>query len=353
MTHQQPHDEPTETIVRFSSAWWAYLFFRLGILRALVNGVEDALAITGRFLLLAFLIYCGAEAGLLLSDPNFSFPSWLQMLMFCMQLAGLEGSIPGLARQADTLRAQHDERTAKSVERVMLSARVMTVLSITEGALHALHIPPTDLQVISAILLVVRGMVITGFLIALAKIERKAPRVLSREAHTQEQATQVERDEQTRTITALRTQLDEVRTALQTTKQQALQNEREQERVITHLRAQVQQMKVAQTSLLAGAEGQESTTRRLQEQLQFAERETAQLQRAYQRLSADLQQKDLQIADLTAKLQTTQRKLADLQTTERATASSAKPMTPNITSIDRARAKHEAGKARVSHADVI
>jgi hypothetical protein len=353
MTQQHPHDEQSETLIRFSNAWWAYLFFRLGILRALVNGVEDALAITGRFLLLAFLIYCGAEAGLLLSDPNFSFPGWLQMLMFCMQLAGLEGSIPGLARQADALRAQQDEQAAKNIERVMTSARAMTVLSIGEGALHALHVAPTWLQAISAVLLVVRGIVITGFLIALAKMERKAPRVLSREAHAQEQAAQAERDEQARTIVDLHTRLDETHAALQTARQQAVQNEREQERMIAHLHAQVRQMETAQTSLLAGTEGQERAIRRLQEQLKSAESETAQLQQEYQGLSADLQQKDLQIADLSAKLQAAHRKLADLQAADRSVVSPAKTATPNITSIDQARARHEGGRMKVSHAEVI
>jgi hypothetical protein len=118
------------------------------------------------------------------------------MSMFCLQLAGLEGSIPGLARQAGSLRRHNEEQGAKQVEAVMLSARVMTVLSIGEGALHALHVPPTALQLISALLLIVRGIVITGFLMALAKVESRAPRILSREAHTREQ--QAQQDEQAR-----------------------------------------------------------------------------------------------------------------------------------------------------------
>ncbi|MBV9690345.1 MAG: hypothetical protein JO202_11635 [Ktedonobacteraceae bacterium] len=193
---QEPSSEQ-ETIIRFSSAWWGYLFCRLGLLRAVVNGVEDALAILGRFLLLVFLLYCGAQAGILLSDPTFSFPPWLEMTMFCLQLAGLEGSIPGLARQVEGLRSRNEQEAASKVEAVMLSARVMTVLSIGEGALHALHVPPAALQLISACLLIVRGIVITGFLMVLANVERPAPRILSREAHQREQ--QAQQDEQART----------------------------------------------------------------------------------------------------------------------------------------------------------
>lgn len=357
---QSPREEQTETIVRFSNAWWTYIFFRLGLLRALVNGVEDALAITGRFLLLIFLIYCGAEAGLLLSDPTFTFPGWLQMTMFCMQLAGLEGSIPGLARQADTLRAQHDEGTAKKVEQVMLSARVMTVLSIAEGALHALNVPPIALQIISAILLVVRGVVITGFLIALAKIESKAPRVLSRDAHARELAQQAQRDEQACTIVELRSQRDEALGALHAAQQKALENEREQEQVITHLREKVRQMQAAQSSLLTSAEGQDGIIRRLRDQLSHAEAETAKMRQEYQDLSTHLQTAHLHIADLSAKLERAKSKSADLQSAKSGTPDNLRPAkagSPNITSIEQARAKHGTSsgpsRARVSHAEVI
>src|SRR6266516_4762929 len=253
MAAVQQQEPEQEIIIRFTKAWWGYLLFRLGALRALVNGIEDALAIAGRFLLLVFLIYCGAKAGILLSDPTAVFPPLLEMSMFILQLAGLEGSIPGLARQADLLRERRADADAEKLERVMLSARIMTVLSIAEGALHALHIDPTFLQWMSALLLIARGVVITNFLISLARMEVKGPRVLSKEAQARELARQALRDEQARTITDLTEQLKETREA----RVHAQQNEGNQERIIAQLQAQVRLMK----------EGQGTVTQTLHSQL--------------------------------------------------------------------------------------
>jgi hypothetical protein len=127
----------TEILIRFSSTWWIYMFARGGILRALVNGFEDALAITGRNLLLLFLIYCGAKAGAFLASPNTVFPTWLEMAMFILQLAGLEGSLPGLARQAEALMAKQETKAAKKINEVVLSARMLMVASMAEGAFHS------------------------------------------------------------------------------------------------------------------------------------------------------------------------------------------------------------------------
>ncbi|MBV9689634.1 MAG: hypothetical protein JO202_07970 [Ktedonobacteraceae bacterium] len=89
--------------------------------------------------------------------------------------------------------------------------------------------------------------------------------------------------------------------------------------------------------------------------LQAAEKETAHLQEDYQALCADLQTAHLQIADLTAKLQTADGKRADLHPAESGTAKlRSAPSADKITSIDTARAKHEAGsKVKVSHAEVV
>lgn len=189
----------TDPIVRFSGAWWAYSITRAGFLRAVVNSIEDSLAVSGRFLLLTYLFYLGAQVGALLIAPSFSWPLPLEMGMFVLQIAGLEGSIPGLARQAETLRTEkEDEKQAHKIERVMLSARLMTICAFGEGAAYALGLDHRILQIASAILMVARGVVITGFLIELAKIEKKAPRVISRKAHAQAQAekqAQLEREQ--------------------------------------------------------------------------------------------------------------------------------------------------------------
>ncbi len=400
---QQAHD--TEIIIRFSHAWWVYMFARGGILRAMVNGLEDTLAITGRTLLLIFLLYCGVKSGALLVKPDWSAPLWLEMGMFVLQLAGLEGSIPGLARHADRLRNEDDDESATKVDRVMMSARVMTILTIGEGVLHLFGLDSQILRVISGILLLVRGIVITSFLVELAKIEAKSPRVLSRDEHAREEQARLVEGEQARTIAGLRAQLEEALTSLATAQQQARQRENEQTQTITQLRDQIAQVEATNASLLNGAEGQGTVIRNLQNQLahaqqqvqdlmasfeqkrrdfekvstdlqtahlhiadlQFAESETAKMRQEYQDLSANLQTAYLQIADLTAKLERAKNKIADLQTTAGGDAAPSVPPRSTkaatqqtdqskITSIDQARAKHDVGsqgRAKVSHADVM
>lgn len=332
--------QETETIIRWSKEWWGYMLFKLGFLRGMVNGVEDALAITGRFLLLVFLIYCGGKAGFLLSNPDYIFPGWLEMGMFVLQLAGLEGAIPGLARQVDVLKARQDMDAAKKVESVMWSARVMTVLSIGEGALHALGMP--GLQYISAILLVVRGIVITGFLIALAKMETKAPRVVSKEAHAQDLAQKAQRDEQARLIADLQ---ERMRQLVQEKDTLALQAETAK---------QIEQAYHNQGIMLQN----------LQNRL-------TEIGEDRQELTANLETANLQIADLAKKLETANQRLVKLQNAEREPAKSAPVQTAqpakstpaksakqtkdlqNVTSIDEARAKHNAGTQKATHEDVL
>lgn len=109
MTTPPPPSNETEVLIRYSQAWWIYMLTRGGILRAAVNGLEDTLAITGRTLLLVFLLYCGVKSGALLVKPDWTPDLWLEMGMFVLQLAGLEGSIPGLARHAEALRLKNDQ----------------------------------------------------------------------------------------------------------------------------------------------------------------------------------------------------------------------------------------------------
>ena len=183
---QPTHD--TETLIRGSSRWWNYLFLRLGLLSIFVNTVEDALAIAGRFFLLSFLVYTAAKSLLLLQNPTLAMPVWLDATMAVLQLAGLEGSVPGLGRRADLLKDRDKEAAAK-IGWVMGAAQFMTVLAFGEIALHLLQVLPVQvLQWISALLLVIRGYVITRFLLELAKVENHAPRVISKAEYAEEQA---------------------------------------------------------------------------------------------------------------------------------------------------------------------
>lgn len=183
---QSTGEEQEEVIIRWSGKWWGYLVFHAGFWRALVNTIENTLAVSGRFFLLAYLGYCGAQVGAFLLMPNFTFPLPLEMGMFVLQIAGLEGSIPGLARQADILRPK-DEKAAKKLDQAILWSRIMTVSAFGEGAAHALQWDPTFLQYASAVLIVIRGVVITGFLLQLAKIEKTGPRIVSKKEYEAEQ----------------------------------------------------------------------------------------------------------------------------------------------------------------------
>ncbi len=277
MTTQQTHD--TEVIIRFSHTWWIYMFARGGMLRAMVNGLEDTLAITGRTLLLIFLLYCGVKSGALLVKPDWSPSIWLEMGMFVLQLAGLEGSIPGLARHADTLHRQGNHEEAKKVEKEMKSARIMTILTIGEGVLHLFGIPTDILRIISGVLLLVRGVVITSFLMELAKIDAKGPRVLSRSEHTSEEQARLVEGEQAHVIAGLQEQVqqaqkmkDDSAARLATAEKQARiasdlhtrtdQANQSQARLLTDLQAhltRVDQEKHHLTALLEGAQTQVAT----------------------------------------------------------------------------------------------
>lgn len=346
MTSSQ-HTHETEIIIRFSHAWWVYMLARGGALRAMVNGLEDVLAITGRTLLLVFLLYCGVKSGALLVNPTWTPDLWLEMSMFVLQLAGLEGSIPGLARHADILRSNGNHKGATRVEGTMKSARIMTILTIGEGVLHLFGLDKSILQIISGVLLLVRGVVITSFLIELAKIEAKGPRVLSKAEHEREQQAHLVEGEQARIIADLRAQLEETVTSLS----DALRHKTDQARTITELQEHITHLQTTTCNIA---------------DLQSAKQETAHLQKEMQILSANLHTAHLHIADLTAQVEQATRQVADLQTAhvqladEPAPPAQARPAKSteqrNITSIDEARARHEEsgqGRAKVSHADVL
>lgn len=368
-----------KVIIRFSQAWWVYMFCQGGILRTMVNGLEDNLSITGRTLLLIFLLYCGVKSGAMFANPKWTPPIWLEMGMFVLQLAGLEGSVPGLARHALVLQGKGDEKSAQKVQGAMTSARVMSILTIGEGVLYVFGIDSSILKIISGILLFIRGIVITSFLVELAKIEAKAPRVLSRGEHERGEHAKLVESEQAQAIADLRSQLEK-----------AQLQETEQSQVVANMFVQIKQFEELQRENLQSAELQNAEIQRLQtglqvaeqrlqnlgsadselqtaklqiQRLQLAERETAERSA---RLQGDLQtcrlqtsnlQTDLQAANsltasLTAELQAANQQLADLQTPDEAPEEQADA---RITSIEQARARHEGeqGKKKVSYEEIM
>lgn len=345
----------TELIIRFSGTWWIYMVARGGALRAVVNGVEDILAVTGRTLLLIFLIYCGIKSGALLVTPDWHAPDWLEMLMFALQLTGLEGSIPGLARHADILRRTGDEEGAKKTERVMRAARWMTILAIGEGVLHLIGFDATLLKWISGILLVARGVVITGFLIELAKLDGKGPKVLSKEEYEQEQEAEASESEQARTIADLRDQLTQAQAALQSVQQQRDAREIDHIEKIEVLRNQIASMEQVHAITLSSTNGQTQLVADLQLRLQNAEQQTANLTALLDQKCRELETANLQLLSATSELQTAKIQITDLQNAVHQPAKRKGADLQNITSIDQVRAKYEAGKSRekLSHAQIL
>lgn len=315
-----------EAIIRWSASWWIYSVLRGGTLRLLIGGLEDTLAISGRALLLVFLLYCGVKSGAALVAPNWQPAMWLEMLMFTLQMAGLEGSIPGLARRVGELKKANDESGAARLERIMSMARVMTILTILEGVLHLFGLDHAFLKIVSGLFLLIRGFVITAFLIELAKTETQEPRILSRkEWEREQQAAQTERD-QAQIIMQLQAELGQMQTELQAARTQITQMDQQAQQTITQLQADLEQ---AQRSLLQSAERQATLLAELQQQvtsrdteLQHVVADLQQKEQMLQSATADLQQVHLQFADLqkshdlqTADLQTATLHLAELQTT--------------------------------------
>lgn len=310
-----PNEEQT-ILVRGSAEHREYMRHQAGWLKALVNGLEDYLSIAGRALLLLFLIYTTVKAGMTMMHVN--APIWLEVIMLSLQVAGVEGAVPGLARHKEMLASQRRDKDAKTIGRAINSTRTLAILT---GLEIVLYLTPTiagfDMAPVndaySKVLLIARLVVISNFLIAMARMEKQGPKIISQAEHEKKQ----QESEQARLIVDLQTQLTQAN--------------------------------------------------------QSSQDFSSQMQSAEQRLAdatANLQTARVQIADLSAQLQTAQVQIADLQRAERKTARmqsapSAKPhaapvdaqaSAPNITPIDQARAKHEAtrGKAlKVSHAEVL
>lgn len=210
----------------------------------------------------------------------------------------------------------------------MKSARIMTILTIGEGVLHVFGINSQVLRIISGILLLVRGIVITSFLMELAKIDAKGPRVLSQKEQQREEQARLVQGEQGRLITDLRGQLAYAEERLHQATASTAQQQGDFERVSADLH----------------------TARLHLTRLQHADQETARLQRELQTLSAQLHTAHLQHADLTAQLEHAKSRSATAPAQTQQYADDNR----KITSINQVRARHEAtGRTKVSHADVM
>ena len=185
--------EEQEILVRGSAEYKDYMRHRAGWLKALVNGLEDYLAISGRSLLLIFLIYTTVKAGIAMMHVN--APIWLEVLMLSLQVAGVEGAVLGLARHKEVLVSQGREKDARTIGRAINSTRTLAILT---GLEIALSLTPTlggfDMAPVndaySKVLLIARLVVISNFLIAMARMEKQGPKIISQAEHERQQNAQ-------------------------------------------------------------------------------------------------------------------------------------------------------------------
>ena len=132
-----PSDEQI-ILVRGSAAHKEYMRHHFGWLKDVVNGVEDGLSISGRNLLLIFILYTTIKAGL--TSTGRDMPWWLDTAMLAFQVCGLEGAIPGLSRLRETLLATPGDAAkedAETVRKAILSARWLNMLTGVEVLLAA------------------------------------------------------------------------------------------------------------------------------------------------------------------------------------------------------------------------
>ena len=405
MTQQQ--QQQGDVLIKWSGDYWKYMIINGGFLRILATGLEDTLAATGRSLLLIFLLYCGVKSGALLVAPNWKPELWLEMLMFLLQLGGLEGSIPGLSRRADELRAKNDEVSkvgAKKIDDITKAARLMTIAAVAEGVLHIIFkdgtcpafifFGPTvpTMQLVSGVLLILRTFVILTFLVELGKVDAKGPRVMSKGDYEQErdraEKARLAESEQGRMLASLRIQLDESRQALsasqqreqgqgrlvenlrtqldqvQQQNQQAIEGLQQQyqlqmesqARIVDDLRDQLATMEQMKNAVVSSANDQTANIQALQNRVREAEHQV-------QLLQSTLTQKEQDLQTANVSLQTANNKVADLQNAVREASKSANTQpakTPksqpspaaNITPLRKA--NEGPGKpAKLTHEEVI
>lgn len=191
---QIPQEEQI-LLVRGSEEYKEYIRHQGGWLKVLVNRFEANLATAGRILLLIFLIYTTIKTGL--DRMGVVSPIWLEILMLALQVGGVEGAVPGLSRQQQELLAQNKADEAKEIGGAIKSTRWLAFLTGVEIGLSTIAEKVTGdgapflawiLTIYSVILLIARLLLISKFLIAMAKIEHKGPKIISKAEHDRMQA---------------------------------------------------------------------------------------------------------------------------------------------------------------------
>lgn len=195
--------EEQKVIVRGSEEHKDYLRHRFGRIKEAVNGFETRVAVAGRTMLLIYVVYITVRAGSEQAMPKNPSPALqtglllLDIFMLALQVLGLEGSVPGLLHLADELDVQGKKSEARTVRRSSSVAQWLLVATAVDLVLqHTQNMAGVDITGVATaytnILLILRVVVIGSYLVAMARLEHKGPRVIS--AH--EAASQQEEQEQ-------------------------------------------------------------------------------------------------------------------------------------------------------------
>jgi hypothetical protein len=200
-TQQQ---EEQMVLVRGSAEYQEYMRHQGGRIKAVVNGIEDFLSVSGRTLLLVFVLYTTVKGGMTVTGHQ--VPWFIDILMLGFQVCGLEGSIPGLSRFRESLllkNTQVAKDDAETIRKTIKSARTLNFLTGVEimlaayAASHNAAIPVPGLSVAITIanlsefygyvLLLARLWFITSFIIEMSRLEVKKPKIISQAEYDKQQ----------------------------------------------------------------------------------------------------------------------------------------------------------------------
>lgn len=296
---------------------------------------------------------------LMLANIVISFPGWFVGGLLVLQMITLDVAAFGLGTMANHVKRNGNEEAAQKAEMmsnaligIMIITALNVVINLRFGSDH--QVVHTWTGYIDDVLIFVRiiAVILYGHTI----------RSLREVSQAIEIAKQDETDD-------LKNQITQLQRTLQTERRQAVDVQAQLQKDLQSVRAdftfQIEGLKQSQNMTLQTAENQSSVVNDLQNQLREALQncnlQTAKMDQKQrvldlqteklQTATTDLQTAKMQIADLQNQLQE-----AKLQTAKMSAVSSAKTSGGKVTSIDQARAKHEAAgssRAKVSDEEIL
>jgi hypothetical protein len=308
-----------------------------------------------------FLAYAGRGAEIILficmavslvqMIPGITLPDTFTGVVFVIQMITLDVAGFGLTSLAKAVGRMGDAETARRAGTIGTCLIIIMIISMLSGGISRLFGPNhPDVKTWM-------GYVDDGLILIRIGMTVLYGKIMHSLRDSQQHMQQTEEDEQA----ALREEITRLQTTLQnernssSTEQTRLTTEittikNEQAEKVNELSQHLAEVK---TTLETKAAELLHVQELLQNASQNAESETAKLRQDAHILETNLQTANLQIADLTTKLERAKKKIADLQNTEKESEKPAKSRTANqsadnITSIDQARTKN-----RMSHADVL